>query len=403
MSIARGSRIIAGNAAIINSDVLCNPNLLINSNFKINTTGAASYTTPNQETVNKWTAVVSDPSTVTFEANPVSGGGLQLICRGPSDSFVYIIQKLSIEVATGKYYTATVKVGNNVSSAEFLREAGTNDYIFDGDGKLRAGHLDATGEFFIRAYAGETITIDWAKVEFGENQTMYVEPDPALELVRVNTDAGSGSEIFDSTTSKSNILINGDFRINQRYWQDPDHHGAIYDHTGYTVDRWYTNGCKLTLPATITDKLKLTFGLGGVICQYIEYLPAGTYTLSVKLSGNAGSLHLSAGTYGSKVCANGLTIFTFNVPANTESAYVGLYADNAAEVYIDYMKLEAGNSASVFTVPDPATELLRCQRYYQIMKEDNVDHHNLRPSMRSVPVTAGVTGGYEYDAEISAT
>lgn len=400
MSIARGSRMIAGNAMIINSEAMCNPNLLINSNFRINTSGFDSYTTPNKETVNKWTAVVSDPDTVTFEANPVANG-IQLICRGPAESFVYLIQKLSVPIGVNKYFTCTVKTGGNEAiSAEYLREAGVNNFLFDEDGKLRAVYYDATDEFAIRAYAGETITFNWAKVEFGENQTMYVDPDPALELVRVNTNASS-TEVFDSTTSKPNLLINPDFRINQRAAQD-EHHETYYDHTGYTVDRWYTNGCKLRLPATIIDQLKLTFGTGGIFKQYVEYLRAGVYTLSVQMTGNTSAITLEAGEVATKVCGNGMTILTFTLPENTANFGVCLKAAEATEVYIDYIKLEAGNSASVFTPADISQELLRCQRYYQILTDNHVDHHNLRPTMRAVPTTSVVIGGFEYDAEIYA-
>ena len=67
---------------------------------------------------------------------------------------------------------------------------------------------------------------------------------------------------------------------------------------------------------------------------------------------------------------------------------------------IEWMKLENG-SATLFVHPDLATELEKCQRFYQIRSTNDIDPLDLRPSMRATPseITA-VEGGYAYVAEL---
>lgn len=66
---------------------------------------------------------------------------------------------------------------------------------------------------------------------------------------------------------------------------------------------------------------------------------------------------------------------------------------------IEWMKLENG-SATLFVHPDLATELEKCQRFYQIRSTNDIDPLDLRPSMRTITDIKAVEGGYAYVAEL---
>ena len=72
-----------------------------------------------------------------------------------------------------------------------------------------------------------------------------------------------------------------------------------------------------------------------------------------------------------------------------------------AAVDIYGAKLELGEIATPIVPADPATELAKCQRYYQIRSTNDIDPVDLRPSMRATPTDIKqVPGGYAYVAEL---
>lgn len=181
--------------------------------------------------------------------------------------------------------------------------------------------------------------------------------------------------------SNPNLLINPDFRINQRGQTE-------YTSAGYTVDRWriYENG-------------NITVGNGYVLlgakngfAQCIEcneFLNGKTVTMSALT--NHGFV---SGTL--KVASEGHEYFAVNDSVqlyHRGNAY-GVYPVKETIVY--WMKLEIGSLATPFVPPDPATELMKCQRYYQVIGEgltvftrtqnEVLCYGNLRTGMRAKPV-----------------
>lgn len=66
-----------------------------------------------------------------------------------------------------------------------------------------------------------------------------------------------------------------------------------------------------------------------------------------------------------------------------------------------WAKLELGTTATPFTPPDPATELVKCQRYYQLHTTGDIDPVDLRPSMATIKdIKERSDGNYEYIAEL---
>ena len=58
-------------------------------------------------------------------------------------------------------------------------------------------------------------------------------------------------------------------------------------------------------------------------------------------------------------------VLTFTMPSDlTEASKIRVVLQTRGSVKLDWAKLELGSAATPFVPPDPATELLRCQRYY---------------------------------------
>ena len=152
--------------------------------------------------------------------------------------------------------------------------------------------------------------------------------------------------------SNPNLLINPDFRINQRGIS-----GTFSDTGKYFVDRWRL------VTGTVTVNSDGTLTLNGSICQPLENAVRLNVTASV-----------SAGT---AVYDN--TTQTFTITGNGD--------------VISWAKLEYGNAATTFTPPDPATELLKCMRYYEkiVCAKDMYNvasqyFNNLRDCVFSIPM-----------------
>lgn len=126
------------------------------------------------------------------------------------------------------------------------------------------------------------------------------------------------------TVSNPNLLINPDFKINQRGIS-----GTFSDIGKYFVDRWRL------VSGAVTVNSDGTLTLNGSICQPLENAVGTNVTASV-----------SAGT---AVYDN--TTQTFTISGNGE--------------IISWAKLEYGGNATQFIPPDTVTELLKCMCYYE--------------------------------------
>ena len=213
-----------------------------------------------------------------------------------------------------------------------------------------------------------------------------------------------------NTLSGKNELDNPDFRINQR--------GQAEYTTGYTVDRWYistdkckaapeTNGIRLTATATLTSNTHAFW-------QNNEFpLPPGKYTLSLKAADVTGvwaariRTVTAAGDYVDSYYTPrlqaGINSVTVDLPDSEYISAVSVSLNKGIEIgdslTIEWMKLENG-SATLFVHPDLATELEKCQRFYQIRSTNDIDPLDLRPSMRTITDIKAVEGGYAYVAEL---
>ena len=223
---------------------------------------------------------------------------------------------------------------------------------------------------------------------------------------------GSVTDEISRAAGGSNLLMNPDFRINQR--------GKSEYSTGYTVDRWYisTDKCKA---APESDGIRLTASVAlasntHAFWQNLEFPPAGgEYTLSLnvpEVSGvwsarirtvNASGDYVDS--YYTSYLHTGVNKMSVNLPEGEYISAVSIGFNKGTEagnsLKLAWIKLENGSMATMFVAPDRAAELAKCQRFYQIRTTNDIDPLDLRPSMRATPseITA-VKGGYAYVAEL---
>ena len=210
--------------------------------------------------------------------------------------------------------------------------------------------------------------------------------------------------------SNPNLLINPDFRINQR--------GQAEYTSGYTVDRWYSPGKCSAAPISGGVKLTSTVTASSTthaFWQDFEFpLPPGKYTLSLKAADVTGvwaariRTVTAAGDYVDSYYTPRLQAGINSVTVDlSDSEYIsavsigfnkGTEAGNSLK--LAWAKLEGGSLATPFVPPDYAAELAKCQRFYQVRTTNDIDPLDIRPSMRTITDIKQVTGGYAYVAEL---
>lgn len=210
--------------------------------------------------------------------------------------------------------------------------------------------------------------------------------------------------------SNPNLLINPDFRVNQR--------GQNEYSTGYTVDRWYSPGKCSAAPISGGVKLTSTVTASSTthaFWQNFEFpLPPGKYTLSLKAADVTGvwaariRTVTAAGDYVDSYYTPRLQAGINSVTVDlSDSEYIsavsigfnkGTEAGNSLK--LAWAKLEGGSLATPFVPPDYAAELAKCQRFYQVRTTNDIDPLDMRPSMRTITDIKQVTGGYAYVAEL---
>ena len=210
--------------------------------------------------------------------------------------------------------------------------------------------------------------------------------------------------------SNPNLLINPDFRVNQR--------GQNEYSTGYTVDRWYSPGKCSAAPISGGVKLTSTVTASSTthaFWQDFEFpLPPGKYTLSLKAADVTGvwaariRTVTAAGDYVDSYYTPRLQAGINSVTVDlSDSEYIsavsigfnkGTEAGNSLK--LAWAKLEGGSLATPFVPPDYAAELAKCQRFYQVRTTNDIDPLDIRPSMRTITDIKAVEGGYAYVADL---
>lgn len=160
--------------------------------------------------------------------------------------------------------------------------------------------------------------------------------------------------------SNPNLLINPDFRINQRGKSE-------YTSNGYTVDRWKIN---LGSVKPSTNGITVTLNNKGQFMQVLENALSGTYTASIKITSITGDCILFVGQHSIQLNKAGV----FTITGSGSINEVSLYKSTAGTctINIEWIKLEKGSIATPFVAPNPTEELAKCKRYTSLVKLDSL-------------------------------
>lgn len=153
--------------------------------------------------------------------------------------------------------------------------------------------------------------------------------------------------------SNPNLLINPDFKINQR--------GVTsYEQQGYSVDRWkiwHVTATQNTSGEITVKNDKYTDT--GTFLQYLENATEGDSTLSCYVTSVSGTVTMEADDNSQVVLKQGLNI----VHTSKSTKAFTFYLKQGTSITLKWTKLEQGKVATPFISPNPAEEMMKCQRY----------------------------------------
>ena len=217
-----------------------------------------------------------------------------------------------------------------------------------------------------------------------------------------------------------NLVVNPDFAINQR--------GASeYTTSGYTVDCWKNRSVatKITvldngIRCECNDGAPSSLNILSQISEYDLSNFSGSLTLSVNIAdcaiaadgyfavvariGNEANSFLANAFVRAANGVAGMFSNTVHIPEGAKklSILVDVYGASAGDhIDLEWIKLENSALATPFIPPEPATELEKCQRYYQVRTSGDIDPVDLRPTMAEITdITEREDGKYAYIAEL---
>lgn len=220
------------------------------------------------------------------------------------------------------------------------------------------------------------------RVEIGtagdDDLTVKLQGDDSIWRNGLVIDRAGGSVAMPRTPFGANLLINGDFSVNQRSFS-----GGALAAGAYGVDRWKADasGASLTISGDV-----VTLSTGAVI-QIVEAClgPWGHVCFSVEdLAGGALAVTIAGVTQTLTPASDrGGVAFDLTGVASSSNVEVKL-APAAGAVGFKRAKLESGASFSAWLPRSRAQELALCQRYFQLH----------RGGLSMVAPMAGQANGY---------
>lgn len=182
-----------------------------------------------------------------------------------------------------------------------------------------------------------------------------------------------------NNVSNPNLIINGDFKVNQRgEFSYSNEDGLIK----YTVDRFKINTTHTTMVSQMSNGVSIYVEATNQyteqrVFEYdfenkdTENLLGKTVTFSMDIKALAGTCKFRVYMDSTIVTTTNITsagkfVFKFTVPISGTSLKLAILNDPVElAILVGYMKLELGSMATA-NIPRPyAEELALCQRYYQ--------------------------------------
>ncbi len=223
--------------------------------------------------------------------------------------------------------------------------------------------------------------------EDGDSETLGYTQSAVNRIANakvVNSAGASETQAYsqaaaNATFSNPNLLINPDFKINQRGQT------SYSENNKYTVDRWaISSSTGLTVTPQQGGGLQLSSTGTGYVLQYIEdtiSLLGKTITMSCELGD--GTILKASGTLPSSASTSFTTFFVtesvnglrlgLNYYSNLQVIGIVLALEPNTSATVKWIKLEMGSVATTFVTPVIAEELVKCQRYYYRLRSNGAN------------------------------
>ena len=221
-----------------------------------------------------------------------------------------------------------------------------------------------------KAIVRETTTEQF-NVEWENKQPELIEQVNRLTTNQFNNEKSIFNDKLDAldafmdTFSNPNLLINPDFKINQR---GNSTYSSANTKKIYTVDRWNIYNANLNASTKVLTNPNSN---SGQFKQTLELPLIGTYTVTIKASGVSGNVYFFINENDTNIIdksiISGLNTVTFTSTKGVSE--VGVLISSGASLQIDYVKLEHGAFATPFIAPSPVEEYPKCQRYFQYIQK----------------------------------
>lgn len=204
-------------------------------------------------------------------------------------------------------------------------------------------------------------------------------------------------EYLGTKFSNPNLLINPDFKINQRGKSTYSSTGA-----GATVDRWLGTNAKTVVNSDNTVTVSSLSGTG-YFTQHEENISYGKHTYSIYVQAITGTVKAFYKSKNSKDIELGTLKQGLNTFTSVDDGFKSFFLNIAggSSVTLKYVKVEQGTVATTFIAPNHAEELTKCQYYTVIFEpwrtilnantDSSVINIDTRCKMRTKPTVSYIT------------
>ena len=157
--------------------------------------------------------------------------------------------------------------------------------------------------------------------------------------------------------SNPNLLINPDFKVNQR--------GATsYEKQGYSVDRWKIWNVTVTPSSNGGITIKNDkYTDSGTFIQVLENATEGDSTLSCYVTSVSGTVTMVSDDNSQVVLKQGLNV----VHTSKSTKNFTIFLNQGTSITLKWVKLEQGKAATEFIAPNIAEELTKCNRFFRVL------------------------------------
>ena len=303
-----------------------------------------------------------------------------------SDVTVLIAEQVRLDGSSGLQLKLQIR-NDGISEACTFKQVGI--YASDGETEvLFAIYQDANGEEipssvdypdFMEIFTAVIALSQTYDVNVNVSSLVFITRAELEKRLGDKADVGHTHTVADIADyvepMNPNLLINPDFRVNQR--------GQSEYSSGYSVDRWFIEGNKCSVRPSV-DGILITSVINPdtnthVFWQKIENpLKPGKYTLSLNVSEASGVWSARIRTvnasgdyvdsYYTSVLHNGVNKVSVDLSEGEYISAVSVGINKGTEagnsLKLAWVKLEIGGDATAFVPPDPATELVKCQRSF---------------------------------------